>query len=154
MPAGQIEQAIHGDKHAMRRQFEGIEADIRALQVTAGLVGANSDSQTPVNPVPAQALLQVAPATAGWLTASVTNPQFIRSTTPGQKRGNLARSPMVHNLAYSADPTFSTGVTELPTSVQTHYQIPTGGQKLYFKLQSSVDGVNFTAPQHTGPHTA
>lgn len=148
MPTGLIEQAINGDKHAMRLQFESLESDISALKQTAGMVGANTDAATPLNPPPPRALLSITQPTTGWVTAMITNPQFLRTTVPGKKRGNLARSPMVHVLSYSPDPTFRTNVTTLPAGVQTHYQIPTGGQKLYFQIKSSVDGVNF----NVGPH--
>jgi hypothetical protein len=154
MPTGLISQIEAGDKHAMRLQFEGMEGRLSALEQTAGLIGSNTDSQTPRNPVPRNSLLQVVKATAGWLTATVTAPQFVRTSTPGKVRGNLSRSPMIHELSYSTDPTFKTNVTTPPISVQTHYQIPTGGSALYFRIRSSVDGVNFNSFQQSGPHTA
>lgn len=152
--SGLIEGAVNGDKHQLRLLLEQLSNNISSLQQTAGQIGANTDSASPINPVPARAQLLVAKSTAGWLSAAITNPQFLRSTTPGQVRGNLARSTIVHRLSYSTDPSFKSGVTSLPPSAQTHYQIPTGGMPHYFRIESSVDGENYNQIQQSGPHTA
>lgn len=154
MRAGLIEGAAGGDKQQLRILLEHFQNSIDRLQQSTGSVASNTDTSAPVNPVPVAASLAVSKATTGWLSAAITNPQFLLSTTPGQKKGNLARSPMIHVVSYSTDPRFRSGVTSLPPSTQTHYQIPTSGQKLYFQVKSSADGVNYNQPQQSGPHTA
>lgn len=149
-----IEGAVNGDKHQLRILLERFEKHILALQQSTGTIASNTDAASPVNPAPAAAQLSVSASGSGFIAAAVTNPQFLRSTVPAQKRGNLARSPMIHAVRYSTDPNFKSNVVSLPPSVQTHYQLPTGGKPMYLRIKSSVDGVNFNQEQQSGPHTA
>ena len=154
MNSALIEGAVNGDKHQLRILLEQHDGAIGALQESTGTIASNTDAAAPVNPVPALAQLQVVKGAAGLLHALITNPQFLRSTTPGQVKGNLARTPLTHILSYSTDPTFPRATTtKLPPGVQTHYLIP-ASSPVYFRIQSSTDGVNFNSVQQSGPHSA
>jgi hypothetical protein len=149
---GLIEQAINGDKHALRLLFENLQGSVSALNQTVGIVGADTQSQTPQNPIPKPAQMRITNSINNLHSVSITNPQFLRTTTPAKVRGNLARSQMVHVLSYSTDPTFRNNVTTLPPGTQTHYQIPSAKGGTYFRVQSSVDGQNYNKVQQTGPY--
>lgn len=138
-----IEAAVNGDKHTLRLFLKAAAARIVALEQSTGGVAFNSDAQTPNNPVPPLAQLQSGSIGSGTSSIAVTNPQFLRTRTPGKNRGNILRTPITHRLRYSPDPTFKTGVTTI-YSTQTHYIVPAGN---HAELTSSFDGVNFNKAQ-------
>ncbi|SRR6266851_4193829 len=142
-----IEAAASGDVNALRLWLKHLDARATTLEQSTGNVAYNSDTQSPVNPAPPRAQVQVRPATSGILAVTINNPQFLSSSVPGKKVGNFLRAPITHSVEYSADG-FKT-VSSFPPSVQNHYSVPTNGKTLQFRIKSSLDGVTFNTPQVT-----
>lgn len=141
------------DRAAMRLFFLNVTNRLQQVEQTVGRVGFNTDTTSPVNPAPPLAQLHVEAVPGQNVAVAITNPQFINSGTPGKIRGNISRTPTVHALEYSFDPKFKQELRRLPPGVQTHYVIPTGGRRVYVRLRSSYDGVNYNTAQSASGHS-
>lgn len=128
---------------AMDRNFH---LRLRALETKTNSGIFSSDQQAPVTQPPSRSSLAVASGGLNLLTVAITNPETLNPKT------NPSRSPVIHQVEFSADPKFATGVSPLPPSNQNHYVLPTGGKSIYVRLSSSFDGVTFNTPQISGPH--
>lgn len=131
----------------LQQSLIGHDSRLEVVERALGIGGLDPDKKTKLAPVPPRADVEVTPG-AGQFTVSLTNPEFIRG------RGNPLRNPIYHKIRFTADPTFRSGVKELPPSVQTHWPIlaPTGS-RLYVQVLHSFDGINWTLPISKGPYT-
>lgn len=136
---------IHLDQ-ALRAFHDRLTHQERATQLQA----SDPDIKSKLSQVPGRAHVNVRPIVGtGNFTVSLTNPEFQLN------KGNPLRTPIYHKISYSADPSFRSGVTELPPSTQTHWPIAvTPKSKLHFKVASSHDGVNWNQPIITQAFTA
>lgn len=142
-----------GEQQAMRLFYQNILSRLQDMEQTQGRIGFNTDSSAPINPPPPLAKMEVTAHPNQNLVVTIRNPQFVRSATPGKVFGNIPRTPMTHALEYTYDPTFATGIIAPPPGTQTHYVIPTNGKPVHFRMQSSVDGVNYNTPQTKSGHS-
>lgn len=129
---------VHLDA-ALRSAFHRINT----IEAHVGVSAIDTKQSTAVNAPPAHATMNVSAGTGtGRFTLVITNPAFA-SPTP---RGG-ARTSLYHRIEYSTSPLFSSSITTLPPSQQTHFNIfEAANSTLYFRLASSVDGVNWNLP--------
>jgi len=142
-----VESFARADREAMRRFYRNFLQRMQTLEQIVGKVGFDTQTSTPINPAPALARVALSAHPNQNMVLEITNPQFLSSSTPGKIKGNVPRTPLTHKIQYSFDPQFKNGIVSPPPGTQTHYTIPTDGRRVYVKVQSSPDGVNYNTPQ-------
>jgi hypothetical protein len=129
---------VHLDA-ALRSAFHRIGT----VEKHVGVSAIDTNKSTTVNAPPSHATFEVSSgAGTGRFTLVITNPAF---ASPSPRGGS--RTSLYHRIEYSPKQDFSSGVTTLPPSQQTHFNIfGTPSSTLYFRLSSSIDGVNWNIP--------
>ncbi len=131
--------------------FRKIVARLRLVENKVGIT-AITPGKGPGAPVPKPAGIQVVPVpNTGRFQIFITNPEF-SSPVPS---GNEQRAPLYHQLSYSTDPNFRSGVVDVPPGPDTHRHVfGNPGQTMYFKLRSTQDGRTYNQPFVTRGYTA
>ncbi len=118
----------------IRNALLGMYDELDSLHQATGTNFLNpvNNSQSGASAPPPQASLSVV-GSNGAFSGSITNPsQSINKT-------------LWHEVSYSTSSSFSSGVTTLPLTTATNFQVSAPGQNVYFRLRSSYDKKNWNS---------
>ena len=135
-PTFNLGGASGNNKH-LNTALRSLHERLDQLEQRTGTVAADTSKHAPIAPAPPPSRVKATAAGAGQYVVEITNPEFF-------SRGNMVRTPLYHRVSYSTAKDFSRDVTRLDPSPQTHFTIVDPRPRLFFQVQSSEDGVNWS----------